>query len=152
LLGGKRFVNRFQRRLRASIYAGFRDSSTSPSIETLATALEASREEVAAGLRALADEHCVVLVPGTGSIWMAHPFSGVETDFVVSIGDRQWFANCVWDGLSILALFGDGSLDTHSPATGRPLRFEAVNGVVNGPGIVHFLVPARSFWDDIGYT
>ena len=145
-------MNRFQRRLRASIYAGFRDSSTPPSIEALSTALAASREEVAAGLRALADEHCIVLVPGTGSIWMAHPFSGVETDFVVSIGDRRWFANCVWDGLSILALLGDGSLDTHSPATGRPLRFEALNGVVSGPGIVHFLVPARSFWDDIGYT
>lgn len=138
--------------MRASIYAGFRDSSTSPSIEALSAALEAPPQAVAAALRALEDEHCVVLVPGTGSIWMAHPFSSVETDFVVSIGDRQWFANCVWDGLSILALFGDGSLDTHSPATGRPLRFEALDGFVSGPGIVHFLVPARSFWDDIGYT
>ena len=60
-------MNMFQRRLRASIYAAFRDSSTPPSIEALATALEASREEVAAGLRALADEHCLVLVPGTES-------------------------------------------------------------------------------------
>jgi hypothetical protein len=145
-------VNPFERRLRASIYAGFRDRSTPPSIEALSTVLEASREEVAAGLRALAEEHCVVFVPGTGSIWMAHPFSGVETDFVVGIGDRRWFANCVWDGFSILALFGDGALDTHSPATGRPLRFEVVDGAVSGPGIVHFLVPPRSFWDDIGYT
>jgi DNA-binding transcriptional MocR family regulator len=149
---GKPFVTRFQRQLRASIYASFRDSSMAPSVEALSTALETSREEVAAGLRALADEHCVVLVPGTGSIWMAHPFSGVETDFIVSIGNRRWFANCVWDGLSILALFGDGSLDTHSPATGRPLRFETVDGVVSGPGIVHFLVPPRDFWTDIGYT
>jgi Alkylmercury lyase len=117
--------------------------------------LGASPGEVSSALRNLAEEHCLVLVPGTESIWMAHPFSGIETDFVVTLGDWQWFANCVWDGLSILALFGGeegGSLDTHSPATGERLRFEVSKGVVHGPGIVHFLVPARQFWDDIGYT
>ena len=55
-------------------------------------------------------------------------------------------------GSPILALFGDGSLDTHSPATGERLRFEVVSGAVHGEGVVHFLVPARRFWDDIGYT
>ena len=86
---------------------------------------------------------------------MAHPFSGIETDFMVTIGDRRWFANCVWDGLSILALFGGrlgGSLDTHSPATGKGLRFEISERTVHGLGVVHFLVPALHFWDDIGYT
>jgi len=83
---------------------------------------------------------------------MAHPFSGIKTDFVVAIGERQWFANCAWDGLSILALFGDGSLDTHSPATGDSMRFEVYNRTVNGAGVIHFLVPPRRFWDDIGYA
>mgnify|MGYP002260981813 CR=1 FL=1 len=44
-----------------------------------------------------------MLIPGTDSVWMAHPFSGVPTDFVVTINGRRWFANCVWDGLAILA-------------------------------------------------
>ena len=93
-----------------------------------------------------------MLLPGTGSIWMAHPFSGIETDFVVTAGKRRWFANCAWDGLAILALFGDGTLDTHSPGSGGPLRLTVHNRVVPGEGIVHFLVPAARFWDDIGYT
>ena len=147
-----REMNELERQVRASVYASFRDSSTPPSVEALSTAVGASREEIASALRALADERCLVLVPGTESIWMAHPFSGVESDFLVSIGERRWWANCVWDGLSILAMFGDGTLDTHYPSTREPLRFEVRGGVVSGPGIVHFLVPARRFWDDIGYT
>jgi hypothetical protein len=84
---------------------------------------------------------------------MAHPFSGVETDFRVTATDgRRWMANCAWDGLAILALMGDGQLDTHSPATGESLRFEVTGGRVTGEGLVHFLVPAAHFWDDIGYT
>ena len=83
---------------------------------------------------------------------MAHPFSAVASDFVVRIGDRRWYANCVWDGLPILALFGDGTLDTHSPGTGEAIRFEVADGQVIVEGLVHFLVPARAFWDDIGFT
>lgn len=148
-------MNEFERHVRASVYASFREQSRPPSAAELSATLGASPGEVSSALRNLAEEHCLVFVPGTESIWMAHPFSGIETDFVVTIGDRRWYANCVWDGLAILALFGGevgGSLDTHSPATGEGLRFEVSRGTVRGSAIVHFLVPARHFWDDIGYT
>jgi Alkylmercury lyase/Protein of unknown function (DUF1304) len=137
-------VNAFERRVRAAVYAPFRDEGAAPSVARLGGDLVASREDVVAALHALADLHCLVLVPGTESVWMAHPFWGIETDFRVTVGTRQWFANCVWDGLALLALFGDGSLATHSPATGQPLRFEACGGRVRGAGVVHFLVPART--------
>ena len=134
------------------MYASFRVKSRAPTPEVLAAVTGSRRAAVISALRTLADEHCLVLLPDGESIWMAHPFSGVETDFRVTLGDHRWFANCVWDGLSILALFGDGSLNTHSPATGDPLRFDVARGAVRGEGLVHFLVPARRFWDDIGYT
>jgi len=145
-------VNAFERRVRAAVYASLRDEAAAPTVARLAADLGAACEEVVAALRVLADLHCLVLVPGTESIWMAHPFSGLETDFRVTVGTRRWFANCVWDGLALLALLGDGSLATHSPATGEPLGFEAHGGRVRGDGVVHFLVPARRFWDDIGHT
>lgn len=83
---------------------------------------------------------------------MAHPFSAVATDFLVTIGDRQWYANCVWDGLAILALLGEGILETHSPATGESIQFRVSGGKVLGEALVHFLVPARRFWANIVFT
>ena len=145
-------MNSFERDVRAAVYASFSVKSQVPTPEVLGEVTGSTRTAVISALRTLANEHCLVLLPDGESIWMAHPFSGVETDFVVTVGERRWFANCVWDGLSILALFGDGSLDTHSPATGELLRLDVAGGAVRGEGLVHFLVPAGRFWDDIGYT
>jgi hypothetical protein len=39
-----------------------------------------------------------------------------------------------------------------SPGTGKVIRFEVADRQVIGEGLVHFLVPARAFWDDIGFT
>jgi hypothetical protein len=145
-------MNDFERQVRSSVYVSFRDRSRPPSVLELADTLGASLAAVSSALSNLADERCIVLVPNSDSVWMAFPFSGIKTDFVVTIGERQWFANCGWDGLSILALLGDGSLDTHSPATGEPIHFEVYNRTVRGAGIIHFLIPPRRFWDDIGYA
>jgi hypothetical protein len=129
-----------------------RDTSRAPSSAEIAAALSAAEPDVVAALRSLADAHRLALVPGTTLVWMAHPFSAVASDFVVRIGERSWYANCVWDGLSILALLGDGTLDTHSPATGELMQFDVRSRRVHGDGLVHVLVPPRRFWDDIGFT
>lgn len=145
-------MDAFERLVRASVIQSLRDTSRVPPKATIAASLGANESAVSSALHSLADEHRLVLVPGTDTVWMAHPFSGVATDFSVAIGDRQWFANCVWDGLSILALLGDGNLDTHSPATGEPIRFRVSAGKVFCEALIHFLVPARRFWEDIGFT
>ena len=145
-------MNAFERLVRASVIQSLRDTSRAPVTAALAVSLGESEHVVSAALRALADEHRLVLIPGTDSIRMAHPFSAVATDFLVTIGDRQWYANCVWDGLAILVLLGEGTLETHSPATGEPIQFRVSGGKVLGDALVHFLVPARRFWDNIGFT
>lgn len=145
-------MNRLERLVRASVMFSLRDTSRAPSTASIAASLGVSESVVSTALHALADKHRLVLIPGTDSVWMAHPFSGVATDFSVTIGDRRWFANCVWDGLSILALLGDGAHETYSPATGEPILLEVSAGEVVGEALVHFLLPARHFWDDIGFT
>jgi hypothetical protein len=145
-------VNSFERLVRFAVIETLRDFARSPSSAEIARRVGAAEPAVVAALHALADEHRLALIPGTDAVWMAHPFSAVESDFVVHIGDRRWYANCVWDGLAILALLGDGVLDTRAPGTGAAIQFEVIDGQVIGAGLVHFLVPARSFWDDIGFT
>ena len=142
----------FQRAVRAAVYAAFGDTTRPPTPDELSSALGAPRETIVAALRALADEHILVVMPDGETIWMAHPFSGVPTDVVAAVGAKRWFANCVWDGLSIIGLFGDGRLETVSPATHNPLVFDVADGRGAGEGLVHFLVPAARFWDDIHYT
>lgn len=145
-------MNAFERQVRAKVIQRLRDTGEAPSVSAIADALGSAELDVSAALRSLADEHRLVLVPGTDRVMMAHPFAGVASDFVVPIGDRTWFANCVWDGLSILALLGDGTLETHSPQTGESIVLSVTGGRVQGDAIVHFLVPARHFWDDIVFT
>lgn len=118
----------------------------------IAARVSRAESRASAALHSLADEHRLVLVSGADRVRMAHPFSAIDSDFLVTICERRWFANCVWDGLAILALLGDGTLETHSPATGEPITFSVRDGVVEGDAIVHFLVPAKQFWDDIVFT
>jgi hypothetical protein len=45
-------------------------------------------------LRSLQDDHdALVLLPGSSLIWMAEPFSGVPTNFVVRSADDTWWGN-----------------------------------------------------------
>ncbi|HEY3441128.1 MAG TPA: organomercurial lyase [Paludibaculum sp.] len=106
---------------------------------------------------ALADAKWIVL-DDAGRLRMAHPFSAVETDFVVTAGARRWFANCAWDALAVMTMVrsivtGTLVFDTHCGATGKPMRIEA-NG--NGPSPsearLHFAVPIRDWWKDIAFT
>ena len=92
-------VTEFERDVRAAVYHGFREKGWSPSVAELAAMLGASDAEVGAALRRLGEEHALVLQPDGESVRMAHPFSAVPTDTLVTIGGRQWFGNCVgWPG------------------------------------------------------
>ena len=142
----------FDAAVRTFVIRTLRDTSYAPAKQTIADAFDVPVDEVSRALARLADTHRLVLSPGTDRIWMVHPFSAVATDCVARIGRRSWYANCAWDGLAILALIGDGALETRSPATGDLLQFSTRDGTVHGEGVVHFLVPARSFWDDIAFT
>lgn len=92
----------------------------------------------------------IALLPGTKRVWMAHPFSGIDTGYRAHVDGRSWLANCAWDALAIVSLLGDGI----GRATGRDgiVDWHIEGGQVSPNGLVHLLVPARRFWNDIGFT
>ena len=97
----------------------------------------------------------LALAPGTADIWMANPFSAVPTTFRVLADDgRSWWGNCVWDGLGILAAVQvDGSVDTSCADCGERIEFRVENGELEPvEAVIHFAVPARSWWDNIGFA
>ncbi len=116
--------------VRAYIYQHFRDKAGAPSTDDIATSLGLSHEAVTVALEELADSHAIVLQAGSHDIWMAHPFSGVPTDYTVTVDTRTWFANCGWDSLAILALLGDGSFSSKDPLTGEQNEWKVDGGRV----------------------
>ena len=142
-------------RIRNQIYSSFVRTGIAPPADETAVALGLAPDEVGAALCRLHDAHALVLQPGGMEIRMLNPFSAVETSYRVDGGGRSWFANCAWDALGIPgALHGDGRIEAACPDCGEQLELEVRDGeLVRGAELlVHFVVPARRWWDDIGFT
>ena len=142
-------------RIRNHLYASFVRGGTAASVSEVAAALELPEADVLDAYHRLHDAHALVLAAGTAEIRMLNPFSAVETSHRVHSGGRGWFANCAWDALGIpAALHADGRIESACPDCGELLELE-VRGdeLVRGSELlVHFVVPARRWWDDIGFT
>src|SRR4051812_38615308 len=96
----------FLRDLRLYIYAQMVETSAAPSAADSARALSCPLHDIEAGYQALADARMIVLRPGTTTIWMAMPFSNVQTAYTVIAGGRAYYANCAWDAFGVPALLG----------------------------------------------
>ena len=142
------------RRVRHAVYAHFIEHGIGPELEDLARRAETTAAEAASGLEALAKSHDLVLRPGTHEVWMAHPFSGVETGHRVQTPEMAYWANCAWDALGIPAMLGvDADTFVPCPQSGEHLTLSVRDGELQPEdAVVHFLVPPRDFWKDIGFT
>lgn len=137
----------FDRAVRAQIYSLFAGGADRVDVSIVAKAGGWGESEAALSFQRLADEHRIALIEDGSRVWMAHPFSGVPTSYRAVSGERSWFANCAWDSLAILSMLGDGE------AVGEGgLVWKVRQGVVAPDGLVRLVVPARHFWDDIGFT
>jgi hypothetical protein len=141
--------------IRNRIYGSFVESGNVPTSAGIAAELELPEDEVEAAFRRLHDAHALVLQPDGRELRMLNPFSAVETPYRVEAGGRSWFANCAWDALGIpAALHTDGLIECGCPDCGERLELEVRNGelVAGADLLVHFVVPARRWWEDIGFT
>jgi len=139
--------------LRNATYRRFADLGRAPSAGEVGEAVGRSEGDVRAGWRRLHDAHALVLDEGD-RIRMANPFSAVPSAYRVRAAGRDWYANCAWDALGIgAALHADSSIDTACPDCREPIRLDMRDGRPStSDPVFHVLVPAASWWDDIGYT
>lgn len=144
----------FAWRLRGHLYRCIRESGLVPSRAELDEGLGAGAGEVDRALALLAEAHVLVL-DEAGEVRMAHPFSAIETPFRVRAAGTDYWANCAWDALAIpLLLDVDGRTPTACPQSGAPIDLSVTDGRVEPAdgAVVRFPVPARRFWEDIGFT
>jgi Alkylmercury lyase len=150
-----RLMDELDLRVRNHAYVSFVRDGIAPTPADAAADLGLAEAEAAAAYRRLHDAHALVLEPDSVRIRMLNPFSAVETPHRVESAGRSWFANCAWDALGIpAALHADGRIESVCPDCAEPLELEVATGeLVRGSELlVHFVVPARHWWDDIGFT
>src|SRR6186713_2429018 len=93
----------FDVQVRQRIYDDMIERGFVPTAAQLAEGLGSSLADVRASFRRMKEGHILVLQEGDEEILMANPFSAVPTPFVVTIGERSWWGNCIWDALGIAA-------------------------------------------------
>jgi hypothetical protein len=124
-----------------------------PEPTAIAAALGRSESEIRDALGQLAQGRVLVLA-NSGAIWIAAPFSAVPSQFRVETQGKTYYGICIWDALGILAALGsDGMVHAACGDCSEPLSLEVRNRQLSrSEGIIHFAVPARRWWDNIGFT
>jgi hypothetical protein len=139
--------------IRNATYRLFTELGRAPSPENVATATSRKSDAVNAAWQRLQDAHALVL-DGDGRLLMANPFSAVETPHRVEAAGRSWYANCGWDAFGIgVVLRTDSTIRTTCADCGDTLELDVRGYRPTDPKpVFHVLVPARDWWNDIGFT
>ena len=79
--------------VRHYIYRTFVDTCRPPTTGDVADHFNTSIADVENAFERLAGAHQIALAPGSYSIWMAHPFSSLPTNFVAEVGSKKYWGN-----------------------------------------------------------
>jgi hypothetical protein len=140
--------------LRRFIYEEIFATGAPPSSGRIASQFGVDADEARASIAAMKIGKTVLPQPKTGEIWMAGPFAAKPTNYEATRDGKRWWANCAWDMLGAAALVGypvtvRGSCeDCGDPFS---LRIDSREQVMPS-WFVHVLVPARQWYDDVGFT
>lgn len=140
--------------LHHAIIASFLDRLRPPTIRELAAHFGSDEASARRGLRALADNHGVVLHPHSDEVWVAHPFASSATSFVVRARGRSWWGNCAWCSLGVAHLAGGtATIETRLGALEEHATLRIDDGkLLDTDFVVHFPIPMRHAWDNVIYT
>lgn len=106
-----------------------------------------------ADLVALEADHAVVLGPD-GTIAFANPFATGPAPYRIQTPGAIHWAICGWDALGVLAALGsDGVAEGRCPDCGEPIAIRIREGALDpAEAVVHFLVPAAKWYEDLSFT
>ena len=79
--------------IRHYIYATFADAGLPPTTRQVSDHFNISIASVEKAFERLADAHHIALAPGSHCVWMAHPFSGLPTNYTATIGQKRFHGN-----------------------------------------------------------
>ncbi len=144
----------FDTRVKSAIYDWTARTTLPPTVVEAAGVVAATPEEVRDAYARLFRNRVLFLEPDGETIRMAPPFSAVPTQHRVTIGDREYFANCSWDSLGIpAALRAEADVFSRCEETLEPIHLRVRRGGPDPePVVAHFALPPAKWWADLVYT
>jgi hypothetical protein len=144
----------FDTRVKVALYRRTAEQGMPPPVDAVVREVGAPLDDVRRAYARLAERRLLVLEPDGATIRMAPPFSGVPTPHRVRVEGRDYFANCAWDALGIVAaLKRGGDVSSSCAHTGEPLSLAVGrDGPAPSPWLFHCVVPAARWWKDIRFT
>jgi hypothetical protein len=144
----------FDTQTKLAIYRHFAETGRRTSLEVIAERVGSNVSSVREAFSRLRAQRVLALEADGESIRMAPPFSGVPTQHIVIVDNRNYFANCAWDSFGIpAALHRPGRIHSRCEQSSEPLDLEiGLEGPPPCDWLFHCLVPAASWWDDIVFT
>jgi hypothetical protein len=141
------------KQVRHYIYEYFVKTGQAPTLHHCAQAFSCPLADIQAVYQRLAYGRALVL-QSNGEILMAEPFSAVPTAFAVELGNHDWWGNCIWDALGILAMLKeDGCVVTACGCCNDAMQLEIRNGqIVDTSGCVHFAIPPKEWWKNVVFA
>jgi len=140
--------------VKLALFREFAESGRAPSCDSIAARTGLSTDAVLRAFQSLRSQRLIWLEPDGATIRMAPPFSGVPTQHRVEAGGVDYYANCAWDTLGVLAaLHRPGRVRSRCEQSGESLNLEVgENGPEPSTWVYHCLVPAAHWWDDLVFT
>jgi hypothetical protein len=140
-------------RLRLFVYRQMIRTGRCPTVAQMAKSFKSSAKTILASLSGLSESHAF-MQQENGELWRVAPFSAIPTSFPVTIGDRSWFGNCIWDALGIPAMLGkDARIDASCGCCNLAMPIEICQGkLVATRGIIHIAVAACEWYKDVAFT
>ena len=140
--------------VKLAVYHLTAETGRIPAIDAVAERVGLTRDEVKASYAELRASRLLLLEKDGETIRMAPPFSGVPTQHRVTVGAIDYFANCAWDALGIIAaLHKPGVVHSRCEQSMTPLELPVgVDGPAPSSWLFHCLVPTARWWDDLVFT
>ena len=144
----------FITQVKMAVYGHFAETGSRPSVEDVSARLGTNATSVVDAFKGLCTQRLLVLEADGSSIRMASPFSGVPTQHIVEANGNQYFGNCAWDALGIVAaLHKHCTIHSRCEQSREALHLDvSLDGPESSDWLFHCLVPASKWWDDIVFT
>lgn len=143
--------------VRHFVYDDMLSNGLPPSAARIGRHFGVDANDVKRELAALKIGKTILVHPTTGEIWMTGPFASGVTPYRIDriVGTTQsWWANCAWDMLGVALIVNEPvRLVASCCDCGEPFTLDASpKRGIESDWLVHFLLPARRWYEDIGFT